>query len=114
MSWEILADPARRRILELLAEGERTAGQLSAAVAEEFGISQPATSRHLRVLRDAGLVRCRAEGARRWYAVNPDGLREIDAWLDRFRGLWESALSSLEAEIEPGRHPRDEHRRPQR
>lgn len=98
-----LADPARRRLLEVLAEGERPAGDLTAVAAEEFNLSQPATSRHLRVLREAGLVRSRADGARRLYAVEPDSLRQLDDWLGQFRTLWTSALSALETEVVRGR-----------
>ncbi|MEW1926432.1 metalloregulator ArsR/SmtB family transcription factor [Streptomyces sp. NPDC088360] len=110
---EALADPVRRRVLELLAAGEQPAGRISARVTQEFGISQPAASRHLRVLRAAGLVHCRAEGARRLYAVDPTGLREIDAWLRQFRGLWSQALSALETEVARGKHvadnPKEQH-----
>ena len=80
-AFDILGDPVRRRILELLADGERTAGAVGAVVQDEFGISQPGVSAHLRVLRDAGFARVRPEGARRLYAVSPEPLREVDAWL---------------------------------
>jgi len=82
---DVLGDPVRRRILELLAGGERTAGQIAAAVGAEFGISQPAVSQHLRVLRDAGFARVRADGTRRLYAADPDRLREADEWLRQVR-----------------------------
>ena len=78
-----LADPTRRRLLELLAAGERSAGEL----AREFDISRPGVSRHLRVLREAGLVRARGEGQRRLYSVDPGPLDEVDAWLARWRGF---------------------------
>lgn len=103
ISIEALGDPVRRRVLELLVEGERSAGALTASVAEEFGISQPATSRHLRVLREAELVRCRVDGSRRVYAIDPSGLNEIDEWLQQFRNLWSSALSALETEVARGK-----------
>lgn len=107
---EAVGDPVRRRMVELLADAERPAGHVSGVVAVEFGISQPATSRHLRVLRDAGLVRCRVDGARRLYAVDPAGLDEIDAWLRRLRGLWSTALDALETEIARGhREGNDDH-----
>ncbi len=74
----------------------------------EFGLVQPATSRHLRRLREAGLVRSRPDGSRRLYSIDPSGLRDIDVWLDQFRGLWSSALSALEAEVCRGKTPGDE------
>jgi DNA-binding transcriptional ArsR family regulator len=84
-AFDVLGDPVRRRILELLADGERPAGAVTEAVRAEFGISQPAVSQHLRVLREAGFATVRADGARRLYAVRPEPLRDVDAWLDRFR-----------------------------
>ena len=87
-AFDVLGEPVRRRILELLADGELTSGRISETVRAEFGISQPAVSQHLRVLREAGMARVRPEGTRRLYAVSPDPLREVDAWLDRFRRFW--------------------------
>jgi DNA-binding transcriptional ArsR family regulator len=84
-AFEVLADPARRRILELLADGEKTSGAVTEAIRAEFGISQPAVSQHLKVLRDNGFATVRPEGARRVYAVAPTGLVEVDQWLERFR-----------------------------
>lgn len=81
--FEALADPHRRRLLELLAAGERSAGELAA----EFAITRPGVSRHLRVLREAGLVRARGEGQRRLYSVDPAPLAEVDDWLGRLRGF---------------------------
>lgn len=101
-TFAALADPARCRLVEVLAAGERPAGHLAAIAAEEFGLSQPATSRHLRILREAGLVRSRIDGTRRLYAIEPDALQEIDHWLDQFRALWASALSALETEVARG------------
>lgn len=86
---DVLGEPVRRRILELLADGERTAGDVTAVVRREFGITQPAVSMHLRVLRENGFARVRPEGARRLYAVDPEPLRELDAWLERYRRLWQ-------------------------
>ena len=86
-AFDVLGDGVRRRILELLATGEQTSGAISAVIQEEFGISQPAVSMHLRVLRDNGFATVRAEGARRLYAVDTEPLREVDAWLDHFRGF---------------------------
>lgn len=96
----------RRRILELLAQGEQTSGALTSAIRAEFGISQPAVSQHLRVLRESGLTSVRAEGTRRLYAVEPAPLREVDDWLERFRGFWEQRLDALGTELARGRRER--------
>lgn len=98
-----LADPVRRRLLELVADGEQPAGVLAAAVRAEFGISQPAASQHLRVLREAELVTVRAAGASRLYAVDATGLAEVDRWLDRFRGGWSQPLDALATELARGK-----------
>ena len=92
-AFDVLGDPVRRRILELLADGERTAGDVTAEVRREFGISQPAVSQHLRVLRESGFATVRADGARRHYAVSGQHLRDVDDWLDRF---WNDALAAFE------------------
>jgi DNA-binding transcriptional ArsR family regulator len=105
-AFDVLGDPVRRRILELLADGELTAGALSAVVQEEFGISQPGVSAHLRVLREAGFATVRPEGARRLYAVSSEPLREVDAWLERFRQYWTPHLAALETELARGRRQR--------
>jgi DNA-binding transcriptional ArsR family regulator len=110
-AFDVLGDPVRRRILELLADGERTAGDLAAVVQEEFGISQPGVSAHLRVLRDAGFASVRPDGARRLYAVSPEPMREIDAWLQRFRRYWTPHLMALETELARGRRGRSTSRR---
>ena len=96
--FDALADPTRRRLLELLAERERSAGDL----AGEFTISRPAVSRHLRVLRDAGLVRSREDAQRRIYALRPQPLAELDDWLGRYRRFWSGALDRLERHLEKG------------
>ncbi len=103
---DILGDPVRRRILELLAEGELSAGEIGATVQREFGISQPAVSQHLRVLREAGFARARAEGARRLYAVKPAALQAADAWFDPFRRFWQPRLDALGTELARGRRER--------
>ena len=90
-----LADPTRRRIVELLAEGERSAGEL----ASHFPTSRPGISRHLRVLREHGLVRARAEGQRRLYSLDPAPLGELDEWLQRYRRFWTNRLDALETEL---------------
>lgn len=105
-AFEALADPVRRRMVELLAGGEQPAGALGRAVQQEFGISQPGASQHLRVLRDHGVVRVRAEGARRIYALNAGGLTELDRWLDQFRRTWDQPLDALETELARGQRER--------
>ena len=105
-AFDVLGDPARRRILELLADGELAAGTIGETVQTEFGISQPAVSQHLRVLRESGFLTVRPEGARRFYAVDPDGLRGVDEWLDRFRRFWAPPLAALATEIERGKRTR--------
>ncbi|MBA4863170.1 winged helix-turn-helix transcriptional regulator [Streptomyces sp. PSKA54] len=102
-AFEVLGDPVRRRILELLAEGEQPSGAVSAVIRAEFGISQPAVSQHLRVLRETGFASVRAEGTRRLYAVDAQPLREVDLWLERFRGFWEQRLDALGTEAARGR-----------
>ena len=105
-AFDVLGDPVRRRILELLADGEQPAGTLAAVVGEEFGISQPGVSAHLRVLRESGFATVRADGVRRLYAVDPAPLREVDAWLDRFRGFWDQHLDALATELKRGQRER--------
>lgn len=105
-AFDILGDPVRRRILELLADGERAAGEIGAVVQAEFGISQPAVSQHLKVLREHGFARVRAEGTRRLYAVEPAPLREVDAWLEHFRAFWTQRLDALGTELARGRRAR--------
>lgn len=105
-AFDVLGDPVRRRILELLATGERPAGDVGSAVQAEFGITQSAVSQHLKVLRTTGFVRVRPEGARRLYAVAPGPLREIDAWLGHFRRFWEPHLDALATELARGRRER--------
>jgi len=94
-AFDVLGDPVRRRILELLARGERTSGALTETIQAEFGISQPAVSQHLRVLRENGFATVRPEGARRLYLLDPTGLVEVDRWLDQFRAS-QPALSRSE------------------
>lgn len=98
-----LADPTRRTIVELLAGGELDAGE----IATRFSISRPAVSRHLRVLRELGLVRARAEAQRRIYSLEPAPLAELDAWLAHYRGFWENRLDALETELRRGRRRRE-------
>lgn len=103
---DVLGDPVRRRILELLADGEQASGDVTAVIHAEFGISQPAVSQHLRVLRENGFATVRAEGTRRLYAVDSAPLREVDMWLDRFRKFWEQRLDALATELARGKRTR--------
>ena len=105
-AFDVLGDPVRRRILELLATGEQASGEVSAVIRDEFRISQPAVSQHLRVLRESGFASVRAEGTRRLYAVEAAPLREVDAWLERFRGFWEPRLDALGTELARGKRER--------
>jgi DNA-binding transcriptional ArsR family regulator len=107
-AFHVLGDPVRRRILERLATGEQTSGAVVDVIQREFGISQPAVSQHLRVLRESGLATVRADGTRRLYAVDPTGMREADAWLDQFRGFWAQRLDALGTEIARGKRERRE------
>ncbi|HEY2770420.1 MAG TPA: metalloregulator ArsR/SmtB family transcription factor [Solirubrobacteraceae bacterium] len=95
-TWTALADPNRRAVLELLRERPRPVGELVA----RLGLSQPATSKHLRVLRDAGLVTATADAQRRVYGVNPRPLAELDAWLAPYREMWERRLDALERHLD--------------
>jgi DNA-binding transcriptional ArsR family regulator len=97
-----LADPTRRRIVELLVEGERSAGEL----ASQFRTARPGVSRHLRVLREHGLVRARTDGRRRVYSLDPRPLEELDAWLEHYRSFWTNRLDALETEIKRRRRKR--------
>jgi DNA-binding transcriptional ArsR family regulator len=101
-----LADPIRRQIVEMLAERERDAGELASA----FPVSRPAVSRHLRVLRQAGLVQVRPEAQRRVYALDPRPLEDLARWLDRYRGFWSQRLDALGTELARGRRRRGEGR----
>jgi DNA-binding transcriptional ArsR family regulator len=105
-AFDVLGDPVRRRILELLADGERSSGAITTVIRAEFGISQPGVSQHLRVLRDNGFTTVRADGTRRLYAVRSAPLREVDVWLERFRGFWSQHLDALATELARGRRTR--------
>ncbi|HZI72517.1 MAG TPA: metalloregulator ArsR/SmtB family transcription factor [Gemmatimonadales bacterium] len=97
-----LADESRRTLLEALADGEATAGELVALLP----IARPGASRHLRVLREAGLVEVRQEAQRRIYSLRPQPLAEVDEWLGRYRALWEQRLDALHTEVARGKHER--------
>jgi DNA-binding transcriptional ArsR family regulator len=90
--FDAVADPTRRHILDLLCDRPRTVGEL----VDHFGISQPGISKHLRVLREAGLVQVRRDAQRRWYELDPTPLRQMDEWLERYRHLWEGRLDRLD------------------
>ena len=99
---EALADPTRRQIVELLADRDRNAGE----IASHFRVSRPAVSRHLRVLREHGLVQTRAEGQRRLYSLDPAPLAELDEWLAQYRGFWANRLDALDTEVKRRRKER--------
>jgi DNA-binding transcriptional ArsR family regulator len=105
-AFDVLGDPVRRRIVELLADGERSSGEIAEVVQAEFGISQPAVSQHLKVLRDSGFATVRPEGTRRLYAVDATPFRELDGWLGAFRPFWEQRLDSLATELARGKRER--------
>jgi DNA-binding transcriptional ArsR family regulator len=95
-TFELVAEPTRRRILDLLRERERSVGEL----VDRLALSQPGVSKHLRVLRDAGLVRVRRDAQRRWYQLDAEPLAEIDAWLEPYRGFWAGRLDALERHLD--------------
>ncbi len=105
-AFDALGDPVRRRIIELLAAGELRSGDVVAAIAGEFGITQAAVSQHLKVLRESGFATVRAEGTRRLYALDTAPLEEVDAWLGHFRGLWTRGLLALHTEVARGKRAR--------
>ncbi len=94
--FDVLAEPSRRQILDLLLERPRLVGELT----EHLGLTQPGTSKHLRVLREAGLVRVRRDAQRRWYELCPEPLAEVDAWLAPYRRLWTDRLDALERHLD--------------
>ena len=97
--FRALGDPTRRAVYQRLAGREMSVAELR----EGLGVSQPAVSQHLRVLRESGFAAVRPEGARRLYSVDPTGMREVDAWLEQFRGFWQQRLDALGTEIARGR-----------
>ena len=105
-AFDVLGDPVRRRILEVLADGEHRSGEIVDVIQREFGITQAAVSQHLRVLRESGFASVRVDGPRRIYAVDAAPLQEVDAWLARFRTFWEPKLDALATEIARGRKQR--------
>jgi DNA-binding transcriptional ArsR family regulator len=105
-AFDILGDPVRRRILELLADGEQPAGTVGGVIEGEFGISQPAVSHALRVLRENGFTTVRRQGARRLYSVDPGALEPVDEWLAPYRRFWNGRLDALGTELARGKPAR--------
>jgi DNA-binding transcriptional ArsR family regulator len=105
-AFDVLGDPVRRRILELLADGEQPSGVITTLIQQEFGITHSAASQHLRVLRENGFATVQASGTRRLYAVDASPLREVDRWLDHFRSFWSQPLDALATELARGKRER--------
>ncbi len=107
-AFDVLGDPVRRRMCELLAGGEQSAGQIVEVIEKEFGITQSAVSQHLRVLRENGFASVRRDGARRLYSVESEPFQQIDSWLEPFRAFWEHRLEALATEIARGKKRKKE------
>jgi DNA-binding transcriptional ArsR family regulator len=105
-AFDVLGDPVRRRILELLADGERSSGAVVETIGHEFGITQPAVSQHHPVVRENRIAHVRPPGAPRLKTLDPAGMRQVDQWLERFRGFWEQRLDALGTEIARGKRER--------
>ena len=105
-AFDVLGDPVRRRILEVLATGEHAAGSIVEVIQREFGISQAAVSQHLKVLRESGFAKVRTNGPRRVYSVDSTPLQQVDSWLDQFRSFWGQRLKALTSEIARGKRER--------
>ena len=99
---DVLGDPVRRRLVELLAQGDRPAGELTDVVRAEFGISQPAVSNHLRVLRDSGFARSAPDGSRRIYSLAGERMTEVRTWVEEQLGFWSNRLDALDTELRRG------------
>ena len=95
-TFQVLAEPRRRQILDLLRDAERPVGEL----VRQLALSQPAVSKHLKVLREAGLVEVRQDAQRRWYRLRPEPLAEVDAWLAPYRRMWKESLDALERRLD--------------
>ena len=113
-AFDILGNPVRRRILELLADATRSSGEVTDVIQREFDISQPAVSQHLGVLRESGFVTSRVDGSRRMYEVAELPLGEIEAWLDRLRQGWERRFDALATEVARGKRERRGQQEPSR
>lgn len=105
-AFEVLSDPVRRRVVELLSEGPRTAGELTSAVRDEFGITQPAVSNQLRILRDSGFAHDQRQGSHRLYQLTPGALDEVSSWVERHQRLWPQRLDALATEVARGKQER--------
>ncbi len=105
-AFDVLGDPVRRRILELLAAGEHSSGDVVAVISAEFGITQAAVSQHLKVLREGGFASVRPQGTRRLYRLETAPFEEVDAWLGHFRMFWTHRLEALATEVERGKRER--------
>ena len=105
-AFDVLGDPVRRRILEILAEDRHASGQIVAIIGREFGISQSAVSQHLKVLRESGFANVQTDGARRIYEIDAAPIAEVDEWLARFRRFWEPKLEALALEVARGKRLR--------
>jgi len=105
-AFDVLGDPVRRRILEILAEERHASGEIVAIVGQDFGITQSAVSQHLKVLRDHGFATVQARGPRRIYEIDPTPIAEVDQWLARFRRFWEPKLEALAVEVQRGKRQR--------
>ncbi|MDR6969809.1 metalloregulator ArsR/SmtB family transcription factor [Leifsonia shinshuensis] len=106
-SFSVLADPVRRRMVELLAEEEAPAGRVGAVIMREFGIGQPAVSNQLRVLRDADVVTAERQGSQRIYRLVPGALDDLTGWVDRYTRMWSQRLDALETELVRDRSQRN-------
>jgi DNA-binding transcriptional ArsR family regulator len=105
-AFDVRGDPVRRRLLELLGDHERSWGDMTAIVQREFGLTQPAVSQHLKVLRESGFASVRVDGSRRIYAVQAEPMQQVDAWLDKFRMFWAPRLEALATEVARGKRQR--------
>ena len=107
-AFDVLGDPVRRRILEIIGPTENSSGDVVSDIQQEFGITPAAGSQHLKVLRDEGFATVRPEGARRFYSLDPEPFRGVDQWLDQFRRFWAHKLESLATEVARGKRERSE------
>jgi DNA-binding transcriptional ArsR family regulator len=105
-AFDVLGDPVRRRIIKLLSDGEQASGDIVSVIAREFGLSQPAVSYQLKILRENGFATVRPEAQRRLYALKRDSFDDVDAWLEPFRRVWDNKLDALSTEIARGKRQR--------
>ncbi len=105
-AFDVLGDPVRRRILELLAPGDKSSGEVVQVIEQEFGITQSAVSQHLRVLRESGFASVRSQGTRRLYSMEYSPLQQVDEWIEQLRGFWTARLDALATEVARGKRKR--------